>query len=241
MASINLIEYGNPTREQFEILANEPQFVEIENEFYLYPPAENSSSFTRTEIEAVIEATKELFPESEKFPLYAEYDADLELSLRKVLAESGLNPNDIKKCMYLVREVRKKTDGVMLRTKYKFQRPRPFQLARALKMPLFPYDTTSSHTPSYPSGHSFQAYIWASCIGSHYPAILDKLTEFANDVSQSRISLGVHYPSDIDAGYYLCQLFLDNQEFQDMFLKEDFFKKAIASRTKEAVNPNPES
>ena len=36
MASINLIEYGNPTREQFEILAKEPQFVEIENEFYLY-------------------------------------------------------------------------------------------------------------------------------------------------------------------------------------------------------------
>jgi hypothetical protein len=108
-------------------------------------------------------------------------------------------------------------------------------------MPLFPYDTTSSHTPSYPSGHAFQAYIWASCIGSHFPAILDKLNDFASDVAQSRISLGVHYPSDIDAGYYLCQLFMDNQEFQDMFLKEDFFKKAIASRNKEAVNPNPES
>jgi len=240
MANINLIEYGNPTREQFEILANEPEFVDIENEFYLYPPAENTSSFTRSEIEAVIEATKELYPESENFPLYAEYDGDLELSLRKVLVNCALNQNDIKKCMYLVREVRKKTDAVLLRVKYKFQRPRPFQLARALKMPLFPYDTTSTHTPAYPSGHAFQAYIWASCISSHFPAITEKLTEFANDVSESRISLGVHYPSDIDAGYYLCQLFLDSQEFQDMFLKEDFFKRAIASR-KETVNPNPES
>ena len=51
-------------------------------------------------------------------------------------------------------------------------------------------------TPSYPSGHSVQAYLMALTLGDKYPQKRNKLMKTAKDISDSRRVAHAHYKSD---------------------------------------------
>jgi tRNA nucleotidyltransferase/poly(A) polymerase len=93
-------------------------------------------------------------------------------------------------------------DGRVLITKLKFlyNRQRPYQVAEEHGIPFTPMDSETAHTPSYPSGHTIQAYLLASCLAQIAPQHRKVFMDLANRVSWSRAIGGYHWPSDLTFG-----------------------------------------
>ena len=89
---------------------------------------------------------------------------------------------------------------IILDLKYRYARPRPKQLAFMYGVDLKPYPSKTANSPSYPSGHSFQAYLIAYVLGSRYPAHAGRLEAIAQQIGQARACMGLHFPSDLEAG-----------------------------------------
>jgi len=56
---------------------------------------------------------------------------------------------------------------------------------------------------SFPSGHSITAFAIAFALGLYYPSILFGLLICAASVAASRVILGLHYLSDVVAGFVI--------------------------------------
>lgn len=80
--------------------------------------------------------------------------------------------------------------------KYAVNRPRPFVTYPFLEK------VTSGGSPSFPSGHTADAFSIATSLSIAYPKwyIIIPAYGWAGAVAYSRMDLGVHYPSDVFAG-----------------------------------------
>lgn len=66
-------------------------------------------------------------------------------------------------------------------------------------------NATESEDWSYPSGHATRAALWACLLGEIDPSKAQRLLESGWFMGLSRIVRGVHFPSDITAGFILGQ------------------------------------
>lgn len=80
--------------------------------------------------------------------------------------------------------------------KIKYNRPRPFQVAGVLGLPLFPRLKTDASSAAYPSGHTLTSMWFRHLYMKRYPHLKDDLMDLALDVKKTREEGGVHYPSD---------------------------------------------
>jgi membrane-associated phospholipid phosphatase len=86
----------------------------------------------------------------------------------------------------------------IVKVKWHYNRARPFQV-----MPLLGHvdfttmESTTAHSPSYPSGHTIQASVVAGLAARSYPSKRAALTEAVDWVSQTRMMGGWHWPSDL--------------------------------------------
>ena len=64
-------------------------------------------------------------------------------------------------------------------------------------------------TPSYPSNHTAVGYVVAGVLAKKYPQHEKELLKIAEDNANSRVSLGVHFVSDVEAGKELADRLLD--------------------------------
>ena len=80
--------------------------------------------------------------------------------------------------------------------KYTFNRQRPFQKYPFIK------NIVSETGPSFPSGHTTEAFSFAASLSLNYPYwyVIAPSYLWASMVAYSRMDLGVHYPSDVLAG-----------------------------------------
>jgi len=102
--------------------------------------------------------------------------------------------------------------------KYSILRPRPFITYPFLEK------VTSGGSPSFPSGHTTDAFSIATAVSLAYPKwyVIIPAYVWAGVVGYSRMGLGVHYPSDVLAAAiigsgtaFLCykgQLLLNNKK-----------------------------
>ena len=58
----------------------------------------------------------------------------------------------------------------------------------------------SAQTPSYPSGHTAQAFWVAHNLSDMFPELEREFFRLAQMIADSRIDRGVHFPSDNRAG-----------------------------------------
>ena len=89
---------------------------------------------------------------------------------------------------------------IITRMKKYYDRPRPAELAKSMGIDFGGDYLDSAQTPSYPSGHTIQAYVVAKMLGDQFPEHEEDLLAIAEIISQSRIDRGVHFPTDIEYG-----------------------------------------
>jgi hypothetical protein len=82
---------------------------------------------------------------------------------------------------------------------------------------LHPYDSVSAQSPSYPSGHAVQALFILSVIASHYEEKKDELMKLAKQIADSRVVLGLHYPSDNQFGFEIVKQLLLKDDIKKMY------------------------
>ena len=73
-----------------------------------------------------------------------------------------------------------------------FNRQRPYLVNTELDN----YNTQTSASPAFPSGHSLQAHYLAKKLSEKYPEKREILYKIAEKVGIARVYAGVHYPSD---------------------------------------------
>jgi undecaprenyl-diphosphatase len=79
--------------------------------------------------------------------------------------------------------------------KRKTTRPRPYAVHAEILRCSDPLDQYS-----FPSGHTMQAVALTIVLGAAYPGLIWLLAPFTALVAVSRVSVGLHYPSDVVAG-----------------------------------------
>ena len=158
------------------------------------PPA-NSSQQTRDELETLANA-KLLHKNPAK--LEQKYDDDFLHAFKKVVKKAG-HEWDQAYFKALIKEV----TSITIRLKYKFNRPRPFQLGKVLGIEVTKYSSSTANTPAFPSGHTTQSVVVAHVLSDKYPELKDDLMKVADKVSLSRLVGGHHYPSDVEYGKQL--------------------------------------
>jgi len=108
------------------------------------------------------------------------------------------NPDDLPKTAKFLKEITVASAGVTTEAKNFYARKRPY-LADARIHPCVPLE----NTPSYPSGHSTRATVWAIILSKLYPGQQQALMARSREIGLDREIGGVHYPSDVEAGRIL--------------------------------------
>ena len=140
------------------------------------PPSDNSNT-TKQEI---LELTK--IPIREKF--IKEMD-DGEKVMENIVGKDSL-----------IGKLINESKPIIMKIKEHHNRPRPKVLAKKMGIKMQDIELKSMKTPSYPSGHSVQAYLMGLTLSDKYPNKKDKLMKAARDISYSRRVAHAHYKSD---------------------------------------------
>jgi hypothetical protein len=88
-----------------------------------------------------------------------------------------------------------------LKIKYKYNRPRPYQIAEHYGIDDFRrHKLDSAKTPSYPSGHALQGRLIGLILTDKDPKHQNEYMAVSQRISDSRIMARAHYPSDKEYG-----------------------------------------
>ena len=99
------------------------------------------------------------------------------------------------------KKILKESRKPILKLKYHYNRPRPYQLAEFYGIEDFKvHKLDTANTPSYPSGHSIQGYMMGSILGNKYPSHYQPFMDLGSFVSESRLMARAHFPSDVSFG-----------------------------------------
>jgi len=209
---INNVTYGNPVDEFLPYLKN-GAYQSVYESLKDYPFATNDSEATQDELRELINYQN--LPEQQDENLvarYISYNKDIVTIFKKYVTDKiGENHDD------LIDEVIEESNYVLIKLKFYYQRPRPYQLAQYYKAKLFPYKSISAISPSYPSGHAFQARLLTELIGNKHPEHYEFLKNLTHDIMISRMFLGLHFPSDIDFGVYCAKALAQSKEFTSKY------------------------
>jgi len=208
--SMNLI-FGNPNREYLGILKQETYLDSLLDELKNYAPPSYDSSQSEEELATIIEMCNSLSSDPNTEARYKYYDASFEKYIIDVLVSLKAPKVEVEN---LVKEMHDDILPLLMKLKYHYQRIRPLQLAFYYNSPLYPYVSATANTPSYPSGHCYQSIIYCEVLGNKYPKFYQSLKKLAEDISVSRLYLGVHYPSDIEFAKYCADLVLNHTDFK---------------------------
>jgi len=211
---IDSIRYGNPTHDQIPYLSSSTYADSLFANLTLFTFPKNSSEATIEELNSLVDNLKTIEGNEEYLKRYSVYDRAMIKYFKDGLMKNGIDENEVNG---LVDGVVEDTLPLLTKLKYHFQRPRPYQLAEYYKLKLFPYKSYSANTPSFPSGHAFQAKLLTEVIGNNYPDTYAFMRDLFNDICYSRIYLGLHYQSDIDVGIFCAEKVLELKDFKQKY------------------------
>lgn len=207
---LDSIGYGNPTIENLKGINSESYLDALFAELTQFTFPKNSSEATREELNQLVRNVQSTSIDDDARRLYSAFDVYLEEYYIDFLAKYKVSP---KETQQLLQSVHDDVKPLIVKLKYFFQRPRPYQLAYYYKLKLMPFTTLGSDSPSFPSGHAVYSKVYSEVLGNHYPEVYDELYKIHNMVCDSRLALGVHFQSDIDVGIYVGEKICEFKEF----------------------------
>lgn len=208
---INQIVYGNAPIEFKEIIENKNDLVKnwfekeglidkIINEAPL-----NDSKTTKKDLDQLIELTKNATGDDITFSRYADDQNNL-----PNLFIDLLNSKGYEETMEGYFRIDSQTDVILNFLKEVINRPRPYQLAKAYNIPLYPLIRTDAMTAAYPSGHALTSFVMSEYYARKYPEISSEVRDLGKRIARSREVIGIHYPSDTKISRYICDIMFDN-------------------------------
>jgi hypothetical protein len=208
---LDSITWGNPFQKHLPYLEEnasplEKHIPQLTN--FTFP--KNSSKGTREELNQLVDYIDELKKDPEAQKRYRAYD----MSLTRVFAQVIMEQNLGEKGADIVDKLLDETLPLLIKLKFYFQRPRPYQLAEHYKLKLFPFDSKSADSPSYPSGHTLQSKLICHVLGNHFPEKFDYFERLAKDIEYSRLYMGIHYQSDVDYSLYIAEVIIRDKDFK---------------------------
>ena len=109
--------------------------------------------------------------------------------------------------------------ALILNLKKHFNRSRPFQFAYYGEQDFHPFATISGHSPAYPSGHACQSHFLMEVMAYRIPTKRKELRALGQRIADTRIAMGVHYPSDNDFGKKIALTLRDIPEVRNRYFK----------------------
>lgn len=207
--NLNQVTYGNPSQEQLKFLNEisivDDLFLKFKDDYF----PESNSELVKDELNEIVDCLNDISLEDNHSFLmrYKSYDRSLLQVIVATFKEKEIDVED------LAVNIFKDIKPLLIRLKYHYQRPRPYQLAQYYKLKLFPYHSFSNDTPSYPSGHTLEAYVVLNVIANKYPSEYKFCKELINDIAYSRIYLGLHFATDNDFAKFVGQEILKHPKF----------------------------
>lgn len=212
--NLDLITYGNPTQEQLVFLQKETFCDSLFDELSKYTFPKNSSEATIEELNTIVENIKGVSGKDYFLNRYKAYDRSLKKSFTDLILKDVEDRDAI---LSTIAQIFEDTNPLLIKLKYYHQRPRPYQLAQYYKLKLFPYESHSANSPSFPSGHAFQSRLITEVIGNLYPQTYALMQKVFMDICYSRVYMGLHYDSDIDVGVFCADKVLALKEFKEKY------------------------
>ena len=211
-----MLTYGNPSRNLLPYLKTDSYLDSLLGELASYPFPNNNGQDVIDEINQLINYTNTLSSDEVVQKRYKLYDTKFESYFVNVLTNVGLDRQEI---IDTIKQIHDDVVPLILKLKYHYQRVRPYQLSHILSMRLYPFESEAqtTNTPSYPSGHSIQSKLYADVLGNKYPKYYKQLQALAADVSESRLAMGIHYPSDILFSEYVSEVVLNHPNFKKKY------------------------
>jgi len=199
LLELNEMTYNDGADEKHQSRIDQPITLFEDISISLQPFPENSSKKTLEEVKYLsnIEEDREFVEEHDKVSkVFGKLHEELGLEFNKDEAKK-YNRESAKHIMEL---------------KYKYQRPRPHQIADFYNINLNGVDLDSMKTPSYPSGHATQGYLLGMIYSERYPQHRKEFMKLGEDVAESRIVGKAHFPSDKKAGIELAEKLFENRK-----------------------------
>lgn len=128
-------------------------------------------------------------------------DDDLQFALNAEVDESKMYRDFIKEHQInlpdtFVDDILEQIEPILMYLKKHHNRSRPEQFASANNIPFQVKITHTALHPAYPSGHAFDSHILAHYMKQAAPHKAREIDDFTRRMRESRLNVGLHYPSD---------------------------------------------
>tara|TARA_Y100000592_G_C5389344_1_gene277441 strand:- start:129 stop:770 length:642 start_codon:yes stop_codon:yes gene_type:complete len=151
------------------------------------PPPTNESNKTRSEVFYLVGYNDGVIDNE----MVQAYD-DIVKSYMPAIEKNGLEVSSAE-----LQEIIKESSKFVMKLKYKFNRPRPYQIADYYGIKDFKrHKLDTAKTPSYPSGHAMQGRLIALYLSDKDPNNKNEYMMIGHNISESRIMARAHYVTD---------------------------------------------
>ena len=199
LLELNEMTYNDGASEKHQDKIDRPITLFEDISISLQPFPENTSKKTLEEVKYLSEIEEDVD--------YVRENDKVKESFGKLHEELELEYNEDEAGKYL-----KESSKYIMELKYKFQRPRPHQIADFYGIDLNGVDLDSMKTPSYPSGHATQGYLLGMISSERYPEYIKEFMKLGEDLAESRRVGKAHFPSDKKAGIELAEKLFQNRK-----------------------------
>lgn len=189
---IKKLRYGNMDLEQTELENQENIFTTFFDDFKNKPFPSLVKSFEEIEY---LNKLQDSVLENPNFRENYEFIRLCDTDIHAVF-ESEFKKIGVKYEGEYLEKVQQKLGSLIMQLKNHYNRPRPYQFALYTAQDLHPFPTRSGHSPAYPSGHACQAHFLMALVAFKNPKKTKPLLDLAKKIADTRLAMGVHYPSD---------------------------------------------
>ncbi|MDB4343245.1 phosphatase PAP2 family protein [bacterium] len=151
------------------------------------PPPANDSQKTKSEIHYLLAYNDGVIDRK----VVKEYDDIIKPFM------SAVEKNGVQVSSDELTQIFMESSKFIIQLKYKFNRPRPYQIAEHYEIEDFKrHKLDTANSPSYPSGHAVQGRVIALYLSDKDPDNRKEYMMIGHNISESRIMARAHFPSD---------------------------------------------